>query len=251
MYKVYMVTNLINSKRYVGITKKSVNDRFIHHCSQGFHLTSAIKKYGRNNFKLETLAYCSSKEIACLYEIKLIKKLNTKVPNGYNFSEGGECPTHTQEVKDKISMQLIGKKKSPEHTKKIQENAIINGLKRKGIARSEFTDEWKLNISKGKKGTFYTQEHKNNISKALRNSEKFKNANKGKHFRNNNPNHNPIIKELIARKKWKPVYCETLNISFLSIKHASEYLGIKGSQLNTALFRDSKVKGLKFNYIEK
>lgn len=250
MYKVYRITNTINDMVYIGITKNSLKRRFTQHCSQGYHLTSSIKKYGKESFVIELIALCSSKEIAARYEIKLISTYKTKTPNGFNISDGGESPCHTEEVKNKISLSSR-KPKSLEHVEKIRANAVINGQKRKGVPRPEFSQEWKNNMSTGAMNKVFTSEHKANISKALNNSEKFKNRVIGDNFKINNPSHNPILKERIARAKWKPVYCETLNISFLSSKHAAEYFNIKGSQLNTALFRGSKVKGMKFTKITK
>ena len=48
--------------------------------------------------------------------------------------------------------------------------------------------------------------------------------------------------EKTARSKWKPVVCTELGISFLSQKHAAEYLGIANSTITEALKRKGKVK---------
>lgn len=168
MYKVYIVTNLLNKKRYIGITSSSIKDRFNHHCSQGYYLTSSIKKHGRENFIIEQVATCSSKKIAATFEVKLIAKLQTKAPYGYNFTNGGECPTKTKEVSEKISKSKRGKKFSESHKKAVGDAARIRSAKLKGTSRPAFSQQWKDNMSKGKKGIKLTQEHKDNISKALK-----------------------------------------------------------------------------------
>jgi group I intron endonuclease len=251
MYSVYLVTNLVNKKRYVGITSRSVKERFTHHCTQGYYLTSSIKKHGRDCFSLELITTTSSKQTAAKYEILLIKKFNTKFPNGYNFSDGGQAPTHTPEVRRKISESKRGVRCSPEHTERIRKAAKINGAKRKGTSRPEFSSEWKQNMSKGRTGIKFSDEHRKSISNALKSSIKFKNKKQTDTFKTNNPSKNPVLKEVIARKKWKPVYCVELKTCFLSLKAASEHLGIKGSQLSTAMFRGSKVNNYKFYYIYK
>jgi group I intron endonuclease len=251
MYEIYLITNNLNDKKYVGLTSQGYLSRFTSHCSQGFYLTSTIKKYGKENFNIQVLATAPNKEEAAKLEIQFIKEYNCITPIGYNISEGGSTPCHTQSVKDKISKSSKGKKKSPEHTIAIQKASKLNGEKRKGIDRPEFTEEWKHNMSEAAKGKVHTEEHKANISKALRSSEKAKNADKGKNFRNNNPSHNLVIKELVARKKWKAIYCESLDLCFLSLKHAAEYLDIVSNRISTAMFRGSKINGLTFSYIQK
>jgi group I intron endonuclease len=251
MYSVYLVTNLVSKKRYVGITSDSIKARFTRHCTQGHYLTSSIKKHGREQFSLELITITSSKQTAAKYEILLIKKFNTKFPNGYNFSDGGQCPTHTLEVRRKISESKKGVKFSPKHTESIRRANKINGAKRKGIKRPEYSLEWKQNMSKGKTGIKLSDRHRQNISSALKSSVKFKNKKHNDTFKTNNPSKNPVLKEIIARKKWKPVYCVELKTCFLSLKAASESLGIKGRQLATAMFRGSKVNNYKFYYIYK
>ena len=49
MYEIYLITNNLNDKKYVGLTSQGYLSRFTSHCSQGFYLTSAIKKYGKEN----------------------------------------------------------------------------------------------------------------------------------------------------------------------------------------------------------
>jgi group I intron endonuclease len=250
MYDVYLITNLIDDKKYVGITSKGYKNRFIHHCSQGYYLTSAIKKHGRKNFKLELLFQIESKEKAAEYEINLIKELNTKFPNGYNFSDGGQAPCHTPEIRSKISNALKGKAKSPTHLAKIKKNAIVNGEKRKGISRPEFSEEWKQKMSLSKKGKNLSESHKKAISESLNNSEKFKNRNIGTYFKLNNPSKNPILKEKSARAKWKPVYCYELDFTFLSIKFAAEYIKVRPSSVSNAICRNTKIYNYTFTKVE-
>jgi len=249
---VYLITNELTNELYVGQTISSLHARFLGHCNQGYILTKDIKKYGRENFSIELLETTNTIEELNEREIYWIKEKNCIFPNGYNLDKGGKNlgKRHPDTCK-KISKALKGKSKSIEHTIKIQKMAIKNGQLRKGKKRPPFSQEWKDNISKGNKGKKLSKQHKINISKGIKVSEKAKNSDKSKYFRNNNPQYNEILKVKIARAKYKPVYCVNNRITYLSLKDASLDLDIKGSQLNTALHRGSKVKGYKFYYIYK
>ena len=57
-YIVYLTTNLVNNKTYVG-KHRVVGDLFDdEYIGSGSIMLSAIKKYGKNNFKKDILAIC-------------------------------------------------------------------------------------------------------------------------------------------------------------------------------------------------
>lgn len=94
---VYKHTNIINNKSYIGITSRNPEDRWgkqgeKYRPAKGRYSSfySAIKKYGWNNFTHEILLeYLSFEEASCK-EKELIIFYNTKAPNGYNLTDGGE-----------------------------------------------------------------------------------------------------------------------------------------------------------------
>ena len=109
-YKVYIHKNIINEKIYVGITSKTLTDRFRN--GNGYnhnsHFKSAIEKYGWENFEHILIADNLSYEDACDMEISLIKKYNsTNREKGYNISQGGDKTRlgikHTEETRQKMS----------------------------------------------------------------------------------------------------------------------------------------------------
>jgi group I intron endonuclease len=58
--EVYKVTNKQNGKIYIGITNQGVTVRWSKHCSDArrnstFLLSKAIRKYGEQNFLIETI----------------------------------------------------------------------------------------------------------------------------------------------------------------------------------------------------
>lgn len=91
---VYVITNLINNKQYVGQSKHP-EQRFKEHCVKHKKnryvslINSAILKYGKENFKMEIVYYGPKYNEK---EIYYISKLNTLAPDGYNLATGGENP---------------------------------------------------------------------------------------------------------------------------------------------------------------
>lgn len=88
---VYQITNLINSKIYIGITNDYIKRWSNHRCcnSPNMVIARAIKKYGVENFKFEILLSGLSVEEADEKEEELIIEKNCRVPYGYNVARGG------------------------------------------------------------------------------------------------------------------------------------------------------------------
>ena len=85
---VYMTTNLINGKKYIGQHKSCDFDNS--YIGSGSYLTNAIKKYGRNNFKCELLQKAENKEALNNLEEQYIKKYDAvNSDEFYNILPGG------------------------------------------------------------------------------------------------------------------------------------------------------------------
>ena len=88
---VYMATNTVNRRRYIGATKSGlVNRRRKHHWDAWnrpycriFH--AAIRKYGPGAFEWRVLATCSSPQELEAQEIRLIGEMKPE----YNITSGG------------------------------------------------------------------------------------------------------------------------------------------------------------------
>jgi group I intron endonuclease len=120
---IYLITNTINGKRYVGQTIKSLNKRWSQHKidSRNYSelaLHRAIRKYGPNVFSVETLEICNSTDILNEKEVYWIKYLKSKI-NGYNCTDGGNGvgsgeshpwfgKHHTKETKLRLSIAKSG-----------------------------------------------------------------------------------------------------------------------------------------------
>ena len=91
---IYKITNNVNGKMYVGQTFRDVQQRFDEHLRTarkkeiGYKslLYNAIKKYGKENFTIETLEECEDDKLN-EREIYWIDKLKT-CESGYNISRG-------------------------------------------------------------------------------------------------------------------------------------------------------------------
>lgn len=88
MFEIYLTTNLINGKKYIGQHK--ISKSYDYYLGSGKILKQAIEKYGRENFKKESLVFCETQEEANekeKYYIKLFDAVNDD--NFYNLAEGG------------------------------------------------------------------------------------------------------------------------------------------------------------------
>lgn len=109
-YTVYLRTNTVNGKQYVGQTD-NLKRREQHWKSLSFvygnkKFSEERNKYGLENFSLEILAIVDTREEAWALEQTYIKELNTKYPNGYNICDGGGGALgykHTDDSKKKIA----------------------------------------------------------------------------------------------------------------------------------------------------
>lgn len=106
--EIYKITNVVTGKIYIGQTRShrlnhgkyrpfGYLGRFNDHISeansnkknQSWYLNSSILKYGVENFICEKLLECNLQELN-ENEIKFISLFNTKYPNGYNLTDGGQ-----------------------------------------------------------------------------------------------------------------------------------------------------------------
>jgi group I intron endonuclease len=161
MYAVYIITNTVNAKQYVGISV-DLERRWKQHCSANGsspYLHKAIKKYGIEAFVFTHFADAFDEEAAKAIEQILINEKGTKAPKGYNLTDGGDgIKNPSQSVRDKIgyanknrskksresvSRKLTGRKAS-EETKRKQFLAKI-GSKRTNETKAKMSNSLKGN----------------------------------------------------------------------------------------------------------
>lgn len=106
---IYLITNKVNSKTYIGKTTKSLQERFKRHCynhkTQNTYLYRAMRKYGIENFTIELLEETQSLNKQEIYWIKTLK------PH-YNMTIGGDggdtsySPNYKLGMKNRIHPNL-------------------------------------------------------------------------------------------------------------------------------------------------
>ena len=111
---IYKITNKVDNKIYVGQTLQDCELRWKQHLkkrSNCRYLSSAIKKYGADNFEFKLVCITFDNKLNEM-EIKYIEQYNSLAPNGYNLRLGGNSGRHHIETKQKISDTLKTKFKN-------------------------------------------------------------------------------------------------------------------------------------------
>lgn len=172
---IYITTNMINGKRYIG--QRKFNKNWETYLGSGILLKKAIKKYGKENFCRDIVAIAETREELNLLEQEWIIEYDAvNSDNYYNITYGGEGgDTRCQLSKEERSLvmqgennPMYGKHHSEETKKKMSES-------HKGKTLEPFTEEHKTKISesnKGKnkgripwnKGVAYDEEYKKKLS---------------------------------------------------------------------------------------
>lgn len=154
---IYLITNKINGKKYVGQTQQAdINDRWRHHknkMSVGRFLLNAYNKYGIDNFKFQIICICFDSDCD-KYEEFYIKKFDCLAPNGYNLMSGGHSFKHHPDSLKKMSESIKAYKKlnpqicTEETRKKLSES--LKGEKHPNFNKP-MSEEQKQKISESRK----------------------------------------------------------------------------------------------------
>lgn len=136
MVGVYMYTNRIDGKRYIGKSKNIEfrKDKHIRNARNGrpSYFYNAIRKYGIDSFDFVVLEECQEKDLD-KRERYFIQLYGSMMPNGYNMTPGGDGH-NVFETKSEEEIKVIKERMSRAHTGK------------------KHTDEERLKISLSQKG---------------------------------------------------------------------------------------------------
>lgn len=113
--EIYLITNIITKKQYVGQTRThhknrgkyrpfGYKGRFRQHISDAlyqeskstYYLSNAIRKYGAENFTTQLVKTCTLEHLDD-EEVYYIQQYKTLYPNGYNLTTGGRATRHVKE----------------------------------------------------------------------------------------------------------------------------------------------------------
>ena len=175
---IYLLTNKINFKKYVGFTSSSLRKRITSHIYRGktgynLLIGNSLIKHGEENFDLTILFMDKNKKyvknIMEPYFIKFYKSYY-KYGLGYNMTHGGEGTfgyKRTEEEKKQLSERSKGKKMSEETKKKLSVAFSGEGNHRFGTHWSDETRE-KIRIGQiGQKTRSWTDEQRKEHSRIL------------------------------------------------------------------------------------
>lgn len=193
---IYLITNLVNGKLYVGCTRVSIARRWAQHCSaarkgSSLAIHRAIRKYGVDNFKIEVLEVANTIELMLSAEIRWITSHNCIVPNGYNLTMGGEGVDFTvPAVREKLMQGAAKRRNDPEWhkacskgarlrsanpiwqehikeaAKRRSEDVVCQNKLREGVRKRTATPEWRENVAKGARKRGLDPEYRKKCSEA-------------------------------------------------------------------------------------
>lgn len=183
--RIYLVTNMVNGKQYVGQTTMDVSLRFSKHCLKSQYrsrLNYAIEKYGKENFTIETIDYAlDQSELDALERLYIFGYQTMDSRNGYNVTKGGRGGIRTKEAAAKAAEKLRGRKVPRESVEKMAETkrgrprtsaeqAVLDRMSanNKGRKHSEESKQLMSLAATGRKMPPATEEHRKKLSDAAK-----------------------------------------------------------------------------------
>lgn len=200
---VYIHTNQMNGKRYVGITCQDVRNRWRN--GNGYiecrKMWNAICKYGWDHFDHEIVDEGITKEEAEAEEIELIEKYNT-IQNGYNIDKGGngKMPESIETREHRSESSLRISKPHQGHKNTVQRKRRVMCIEDGSIYESTMSAGEALHVDRLR------------ILKACNYGRPID----GKHFTFIDPQVN----------KTKQVRCEDLDITFRTVADAARFFNV-------------------------
>ncbi len=161
---VYVVESSATTKRYIGITSRSLKIRWSQHraaCTRNsdYAIHRAMRRHGISTFTIREIGTARDWNSLCAMERKYIAEYKSFGLYGYNMTEGGEgSGSPSDEVRRKIGNSLKGRKLSDETRNRMS------------ISKQAMTDETKNKMSesrKGKKRKPLTDAQKQNLSRIM------------------------------------------------------------------------------------
>lgn len=152
---LYKITNSINGKSYIGITSKTTRSRFTDHVHQSARnetrsaLHAAFRKYGRSNFKAETIASAADYESLLKMEQAAIEIYATAAPSGYNITLGGQGHlghSPSNETRAKLAAASASAWSDPAYKRALGDAQRIAW---KTTGRASAVDEWNKSFWSG------------------------------------------------------------------------------------------------------
>lgn len=156
-YYIYLTTNMINNKQYIGQHYGELDDSYL---GSGSLIAQAIKKYGKNNFSKEILQICNDQKDADLWEKYYIQKFQAVEKDCfYNLQEGGSNGDGWRTCHNWM-------KEHPEEAQQIYQQNIQNLHQWRNNHPEEFYQKAILPLIEGNKK--WRQEHPEEVQKIIK-----------------------------------------------------------------------------------
>lgn len=238
---IYLARCKVNGKGYIGFTfdltqrqeghKRDAYDGSI----LAFHC--AIRKYGWDAFEWSILYQDEDddREWMGWWERKFIRELKTKVPNGYNMTDGGDGGAirfgpHTEETKRKIANRSYvwsdesRKKMSIASKGRIVTEETRRKISEAGIGRKQ-SEEARAKNSVSKIGHIVTKETRRKISESCKGKKRPADVNARIVAAQTGQKRSPEVRARMstsAKKNWKISESRRNAFSFRGRKHTEE-----------------------------
>lgn len=268
---IYITTNNINKKKYIGQKKIDENGKWKNYLGSGRAFKEALEKYGKENFTRKIVAYAYSAEELNKLEEEWVEKCNAVEDRKYyNLVNGGGTVTGlklSDETRKKLSIRFSGKgnyfygkrfykeengfygrKHTQESKKKMSEAHKGKEPWNKGKTNI-YSKEVIEKLRNAKLGKKLSKSHKANIRKAqsgenhpmfgkkhsLETRRKISEARKGQPSPRKGVKLSEETKAKLSQSKkgqgTKKVICITTNKIFDSIKEAAEFYDCNKSSI--------------------
>lgn len=178
---MYLVTNLVNGKQYIGITTRSLVIRWQSHC-MGVKgrprslLLKAIDKYGADSFSIEQIASATNWADLQELERRAIEQYGTLAADGRGYNQtrggegGGDCsrglkrsPEHIEAMRKAHTGKIV----SAETRKLISEAMARRVLSEESLAALSSAGTRSGRAAKGRKTPWLTEMNKARIGSHL------------------------------------------------------------------------------------
>jgi group I intron endonuclease len=154
---IYLITNLVNLKIYVGKTAQNLHDRWLEHISKSRskkkqeYLYRAMRKTGVENFHIQEIAVATTVEQLNELEKLWIFILRSNDPKiGYNMTSGGEGVPLVGEAKERHRLSAVKyaqTEKGKKHHKRIAKlvSKALKGKPKPSEQRAKIASYWGTN----------------------------------------------------------------------------------------------------------
>ena len=160
---IYLVTNMVTEKVYIGQTIGTISARWKGHCNAGksSRLWLSIQAHGRQAFKIEKIDEALTKqELDDLERLYIAVYGSAKKTMGYNFERGGSGMPKTKDAAERAAAKLRGRKVPKSSVEKM-------AATKRGRARTEAEQAVLDRMATINTGRRHTEESRRKMSDAV------------------------------------------------------------------------------------